>query len=205
MWLALALMLSQEFEKTHAFSQDADAAHYAQGIAKKLTATATVRIVNDKAVRAAAFRPDRVYLTALLVARAVNEAELAGVLAHEIAHTQEPPEAVARLDPESGLCARFAFMKSPGDTDGRQRERRADEAAIRMLTAAGYDPAAMLAFFNKLRREDLQLPAAFSAEDLLLEKLELEATDHPLKDAVLNTSEFDRVRARMIVNPSLKP
>jgi predicted Zn-dependent protease len=204
MWLLLVLTLAQQFDSAHVFSKDAAATLYAQRIAGKLASTASVRIVDDKAVRAAAFPPDRIYVTALLIARAANEAELAGVIAHEIAHAQTPPEPITRLDPESGLCARFASMKWPGDTDGRQRERRADEAAIRMLTAAGYDPGAMLAFFNKLRREDLQLPAAFSAEDLLLEKLELEATDHPVKDAVVNTSEFDRVRARMTETPSLQ-
>ena len=54
---------------------------------------------------------------------------------------------------------------------------------------------AMLEFFSRYRRENMELPKGYSAEDLLLEKLQLEATDHPLKDAVTNTSEFDRIHA----------
>jgi len=51
----------------------------------------------------------------------------------------------------------------------------------------------MLEFFSKYRRAATDLPQNYAAEDLLLEKLELEATDHPLKDVILNTPEFDRI------------
>jgi len=185
MWVILALLLVQDkYDAENAFLQDAAVNVYVQRVAGKLSGGVTARVVRDKTVSAASMPGGRVYVTAGLVARAVNEAELAGVLAHEIAHA-------------SGQCARFSAAKLPSDIGARERERVADEAAISTLTAAGYDPVAMIAFFSKLRRADLELPPAFSAEDLLLEKLQLEATDHPLKDAVLNTPEFDRMRARV--------
>ena len=55
----------------------------------------------------------------------------------------------------------------------------------------------MLEFFSKYRREGENLTTAYSAEDLLIEKLQLEATDHPLKDAIVNTPDFDRARESM--------
>src|SRR5665213_4358852 len=115
--------------------------------------------------------------------RLQNEAELAGVLAHQVAHMSAGTE-----------CIRFLHSEDKREED-RQQERAADEAAIPALIKAGYDPAAMLQFFSKYRREGADLPKAFSAEDLLIEKLQIEATDHPLKDALVNTSEFDRLRA----------
>ena len=195
MWLILALLFAQDkYDAEHAFLQDATVNVYVQRIAVKLSGGVTARVVRDKTIRAASMPADRVYVTSGLVSRAANEAELAGVLAHEIAHLSG--QAVI-ADTESGLCARFPAAKHPNDTGARERERVADEAAIRMLTAARYDPAEMIAFFSKLRRADLELPPAFSAEDLLLERLQLEATDHPLTDLVRNTPEFERMRARV--------
>jgi predicted Zn-dependent protease len=177
MWLILALMLAQ----------DSVISGYVQRLTGKLASGVTASVVPDKeVVRAAAVSNDRIDVTSALVARAANEAELAGVLAHEIAHART-----------GQTCARFTDA-IPGDTGARERERIADESALGMVTAAGYDPAPMIAFFTRLRRADLKLPVAFSAEDLLLERLQLEATDHPIKDAVVNTPEFDRVHARVV-------
>jgi predicted Zn-dependent protease len=65
-------------------------------------------------------------------------------------------------------CVRFVIT-SKGRSSDQEHEREADEAAIRTLTKAGY------------------------ARDLLIERLQIEATDHPLKDPIRNTPEFDSV------------
>ena len=62
---------------------------------------------------------------------------------------------------------------------------------------SGYDPLAMLRYFSRLRHGSTQLPRAFSAEDVLIERLQLEATDHPMKDPVVDTAEFRAVRERL--------
>lgn len=190
------MFLAQDkYDSAHTFLQDPAVNIYVQRLAGKFSGAATVRVVRDRAIRAGSFPGGRIYLTSALISRTANEAELAGVLAHEIAHSDSANSVTA--DAESGLCARFAIAKTPADPTGRARERAADEAAIRMLLSAGYDPAAMVAFFSKLRRADLDLPAAFSAEDLLIERLQLEPRDHPLEGVITNTPEFDRIRARL--------
>jgi predicted Zn-dependent protease len=146
--------------------------------------SAEVRFVNDADVHASALPGDRVEISTGLFARLQNEAELAGVIAHELAHRSAGTE-----------CIRFVHVVGPREKeppDAREHERKADEAAIPVLTKVGYDPTAMLNFFSRYRREGGNLPAAYSAEDLLIEKLQIEATDHPLKDAIVNTPEFER-------------
>lgn len=105
--------------------------------------------------------------TGLLLA-AADEAELAGVLAHEIGHvvarhsanqlaTQygmeilaglalgENPNEIAAIASQfghAGAMARFS----------RDDEREADEYGVKYLVATGYDPAGLLSFFQKLQK-----------------------------------------------------
>jgi predicted Zn-dependent protease len=169
-------------------SQDPATGNYINRIARKLSPAAAVRFVNDPDVRATPLPAGRIDLSTGLFARLRNEAELAGVVAHELAHRAAGTDCVRFVHPEPHALPR---------PDDRENERQADQAAIRALTKAGYDPAAMLEFFSKYRREGENLTTAYSAEDLLIEKLQLEATDHPLKDAIVNTPDFDRARESM--------
>lgn len=170
--LAIALLLAPS-----------DVDSYATRVAHKLAPGAEVRFVTDDDVWAGARPGGRIELSTGLFTRVTNEAELAGVLAHQIAHIATGTE-----------CIRYRH-NDPKRPDDRQRERSADELAIPALIKANYDPAAMLQFFSRYRRQGAALPVGYSAEDLLIEKLQLEATDHPLKDVILNTPEFERLHA----------
>ncbi len=166
------------------YLQDHATGDYLNRIGHKVSRSVEVRFVNDADVRAAALPGDRVEISTGLFTRLQNEAQLAGVIAHELAHRAAGTE-----------CVRFVHVaqhetEPPG---AREHERKADEAAIPVLTKAGYDPTAMLNFFSKYRREGENLPIAYSAEDLIIENLQIEATDHPLKDAIVNTPEFERL------------
>jgi beta-barrel assembly-enhancing protease len=164
--------------------QDQATVDYLSRVGHKISRSAEVRFVNDTDVRATALPGDRVEVSTGLFARLQNEAELAGVIAHELAHRAAATQ-----------CIRFVHIRGlheAGNQDDRPNEAKADQTAIQVLTKAGYNPMAMLEFFSKYRRAATDLPQNYSAEDLLLEKLELEATDHPLKDVILNTPEFER-------------
>ena len=164
--------------------QDQATGDYLSRVGHKVSRSAEVRFVIDADVRAAALPGDRVEVSTGLFARLQNEAELAGVIAHELAH------GVAGTP-----CIRFVHVgpREAGHRGDRANEAKADQTAIRTLTKAGYNPMAMLEFFSKYRRAGTDLPQDYSAEDLLLEKLEMEATDHPLRDVILNTPEFERI------------
>jgi predicted Zn-dependent protease len=156
---------------------------YLDRMGHKLGAAGTVRLVKDDAVRATPLASGNIEISSALFARVQNEAELAGVLAHRIAH-------MAQKTP----CVRYSYAKTE-NTHDREYERFADRAAVEALIKAGYDPFAMLNFFSRYRHEDTELTRGFSAEDLLIERLQLEATDHPLRDAVVDTPEFARLHA----------
>ena len=177
--LVLFLQLLQDSPQFQAVND------YNRHICRKLGTAIDVRLAADLNVRAGNAPEGHLFISTGLIARAQNEAQLAGVIAHEIAHAAAGTS-----------CIRFIHIETTIDTeiqDERKHESDADQAAIKMLTKAGYDPMAMLDFFSKYRREGVDLPNAYSARDLLMERLEIEATDHPLKDAIINTPEFDRV------------
>jgi predicted Zn-dependent protease len=169
---------------------------YVERIGEKLGPGVAITITVDKEPRAAVFHSDGVRITTAMIAGAQNEAELAGILAHEIAHYRSRAEKAPEEDEASGLCLRFAAHE-PEFPDGLGWEHGADQAAIAMLTKAGYDPSAMLKYFSTLRHSSTELPRVFSAADVLLERLELEATDHPMKDPVVDRPEFQSVRVRV--------
>lgn len=157
---------------------------YTNRISRKLSPGANIRVVADSDLRAGTLPGGESYVSTGLFARVQNEAEWAGVIAHQLAHS------AAGTD-----CIRYVHI-GRHDTEqqnDREHEAAADKIAIRMLAKAGYQPMAMLDFFSRYRREGKDLPKACSARDLLMEKLEMEDTGHPLTDAVLNTPEFERV------------
>jgi predicted Zn-dependent protease len=184
-WLAAAMLLN-----------DPIVTGYVERITGRLAPGVAVTITVDAAARAAAQAGSGIRLTTAIVAGAKNEAELAGIIAHEIAHYRSRAERVPPEDPETGLCLRFAAHEPRFDA-AKQWEHDADQDAIVLLSKAGYDPAAMLRYFSVLRHAAPDLSRAFSAEDILIERLQLEATDHPMKDPIVDTPEFQAVRERL--------
>jgi len=183
-WLAVALL------------NDPVVTGYVGRIGERLAPQVSISITVDTVARAGTQAGQGIHLTTAMISGAQNEAELAGIIAHEIAHYRNRTDKAPPEDSESGLCLRFAGH--PEDSgEAREWEHDADQAAIVMLTKAGYDPGAMLRYFSALRHKEPDLPRAFSAEDILIERLQLEATDHPLKDPVVDTREFQAVRERL--------
>lgn len=119
-------------------------------------------------VNAFALPGGHIYVYSGLIRAADSEAELAGVLGHEIGHVAERHAAQA-LGAQFGLqtLAALALGQNPGmiqelaagiaaqgymSRHSRDAERESDALGLRFLTAAGYDPMAMPAFFKKLER-----------------------------------------------------
>jgi predicted Zn-dependent protease len=120
----------------------------------------TVRIVDRGTGTAAYARPGGyVVLSRQLLALLANEAELAGVIAHEMVHDA------------AGHAADLADAYALGveDTLKRQRSRddesAADELAVRYLAAAGYDPDAMRTAMLALERAAIALNEAALARE----------------------------------------
>lgn len=130
----------------------------------------TFTVLDSPVVNAFALPGGYVYVTRGLMALANDEAELAGVLAHEIGHVvarhaaQRYSQAVlANL----GLNVLGAATQNSGLTQlaglgaqlyllsySREEELEADKLGIRYLARAGYDPMAMTSFLSQLEAED---------------------------------------------------
>lgn len=128
-------------------------------------------VLNDHEVNAFALPGGYVYVTRGLLALAENEAEMAGVLAHEIGHVtarhaaQRYSTAMATnlgltglgiLGSVFGMPSGLGRIVSTGAQMALQQysqsqELEADMLGVRYLARAGYDPAAMTSFFLKLK------------------------------------------------------
>ncbi|WP_373047979.1 M48 family metallopeptidase [Vulgatibacter sp.] len=134
-------------------------------------------IDNPNQVNAFALPGGHIYIYSGLIKAADSEAELASVLGHEVGHVTERHAARA-LGAQFGLqtLASLALGQNPGmisqlaagiaaqgymSRHSRDAEREADNEGFAFFTRAGYDPAAMPAFFKKLQRMSGGNPNAF--------------------------------------------
>jgi predicted Zn-dependent protease len=150
---------------------------YIRFLGRKLIAVSEVpnlpfrfTILNDERVNAFALPGGYVYITRGLLALANNEAEIAGVLAHEIAHitarhtAQRYSAAIATniglnifgiLGSAAGLPSGVGQVVSFGASAAiqgysRSQELQADMLGVRYMTRAGYSPEGMTSFFRVL-------------------------------------------------------
>jgi predicted Zn-dependent protease len=137
-------------------------------------------LVDSPDVNAFAIPGGHVFVNRGLVEQADELAEFAGVLAHEIAHVTERHglEQVEKRQ-RAGLLVRLVYLvldREPGLAEqiaiqgggaavfaryGRDAEREADQRAVGILRAAGYDPEGMATFFEDLLREQQRRPSTF--------------------------------------------
>ncbi|HEX8665000.1 MAG TPA: M48 family metalloprotease, partial [Beijerinckiaceae bacterium] len=127
-----------------------------------------VTILDSPTVNAFALPSGRLYVTRGLLALANDTSELAAVLAHEIAHvTLRHAKARSELALQSALVSRVVSDVLNDPAAGamlldqsrfkiagfsRAQELEADQAGIRTLAKAGYDPHAAARFLNSLGR-----------------------------------------------------
>ena len=130
-------------------------------------------VVNQKQINAFALPGGPVYVNLGTIQAADNEAELAGVMAHEISHvvqrhgTRAASKQMAAQLPLAilgGFMGRGALaqMAAQGISFGvgsyflknsRQAEREADLLGTDIMYDTGFDPRAMAEFFTKLQRQ----------------------------------------------------
>ncbi len=137
------------------------------------------KVVNVSDVNAFALPGGFMYINRGLIEEATSEAELAGVMAHEIAHValrHGTNQASKAYLAQAGLGA-LGIMFGTGSTReivgavggfglnatflkfSRDAEEQADVVGAQMLARAGYDPMAMADFFEKLREQSGKDPS----------------------------------------------
>jgi len=184
----------------------------------------TIKVVDNDEINAFALPGGFFYVNTGLLLAADNEAELAGVMAHEIAHvaarhaTRNATRAeiwnIASLPlifvggpvgyavrQVAGLAVPMSFLKF-----SRDAEREADLLGLEYQYKAGYDPASFVQFFEKLHATEKQkhsaLAKAFSTHPMTDDRIKraqqgIERMLPARDEYVVTTSEFDDVRMRL--------
>ncbi|HEU4508403.1 MAG TPA: M48 family metallopeptidase [Pyrinomonadaceae bacterium] len=185
----------------------------------------TIKVIDSDEVNAFALPGGFFYVNKGLILAADNEAELAGVMAHEIAHVAArhavENQAKATLLEYAAIGGSIFLGGIPGmiyqNTAGigllgifmkfsRSAEEEADKLGVQYMYAAGYDPGAMATMFEKLEAKNKKKPGfiarAFATHpappDRRASALALAARFPENEEYVISSSEFQRVKGRLL-------
>lgn len=185
----------------------------------------TIKVIDSDEVNAFALPGGFFYVNKGLILAADNEAELAGVMAHEIAHVAArhavENQAKATVAEYLAMAGSIFLGGWPGliyqNTAGlglmtmfmkfsRGAEEEADKLGVQYMYAAGYDPNAMATMFEKLEAKNKKKPGlisrAFASHpappDRRAAALALAARFPEHEEYVISSSEFQRVKARLL-------
>jgi predicted Zn-dependent protease len=230
--IAIGKQLSQEVEKSAKFIDDPVINEYVNRVGQNLVRNSdaqvpfTIKVIDSDVVNAFALPGGFFYVNSGLVLHADEESELAGVMAHEIAHVcarhgtrEETKSTIVQLAsipamifiPYSwagyaiyqgmNFAIPLTFLKfSRGD------EAEADYLGLQYMYKAGYDPNSFVSFFEKVQSDEKKqpgtIPKVFSTHPPTPDRIEAIqkaiATILPARDQyIVTTSEFDTVKARL--------
>ena len=141
------------------------------------------------------------YLSSGILARIESESELAGLLAHELAHSQHGSRAASSggieiLWPRCVLGS--SLMPMMWTRQMHDEEVRATADGVRYMKLAHYDPLSGLEILSKLAYENPSWGKAICSEDLLDLRATLEPEAPPVSGYILDSSDFIRHHARIV-------
>jgi len=176
-------MLAAQVDKEAKFVDDPIITEYVNRVGQNIVLHSdakvpfTIKVIDSDEVNAFALPGGFFYVNKGLILAADNEAELAGVMAHEIAHVaarhaMENERKMQVMDygmlacvllggpiisnvlyNGSGFFEGMAFLKF-----SRGAEEEADRLGVQYMWAAGYDPGAMATMFEKLEAKNKKKP-----------------------------------------------
>jgi beta-barrel assembly-enhancing protease len=228
--MALGRQLAMEVEQQVKLVEDPIITEYVNRVGQNIVLHSdakipfTIKVIDSDEVNAFALPGGYFYVNKGLILAADNEAELAGVMAHEIAHVAARhamenqgkgtfinyaalagiifggPIVSTVLQNGGGLLAGLASLKFT-----RGAEEEADQLGVQYLYASGYDPTAMATMFEKLASKNKKKPGALSklfsthpqSVDRRDSSLALVARFSEREEYVISTSEFQRVKKHL--------
>ncbi len=230
--VAMGQQYSQQVEHGVKLVQDQVVTEYVNRIGQNLVRNSDskvpfiIKVIDTDEINAFALPGGYFYVNSGLILAADNEAELAGVMAHEIAHVAACH--VAREQTRSnivnlasiplvfvpggwavyeatqiamGVGVPLAFMKF-----SRNFESEADFLGMEYMYKTGYDPQSFISFFEKIEAQEKKKPGAiakaFSSHPMTPDRVahaqqEMATVLPPRDEYVVNTSEFDQVKSRL--------
>ncbi len=228
--IAIGKQLAAEVEKTAKIVDDPVISEYVNRVGQNLVRNSdaqvpfTIKVIDSDEVNAFALPGGFFFVNTGLIKLAGSEAELAGVMAHEIAHVaarhgtrQATRGQVTNLATipliflggwtgygirqAAGLAVPLTFLKF-----SRGFEKEADFLGVQYLYKSGYDPQAMIQFFERIKAQEKKktgkIAAAFSSHPLTKKRIKLvqKEIDELLPDRpqyAVSSSEFDEVKAQL--------
>ena len=185
----------------------------------------TIKVIDSDEINAFALPGGFFYVNSGLILAADEEAELAGVMAHEIAHVaaRHQMQQMTRLQYANlatiplilvgswgvyqaaslaiNLALPITFMKF-----SRNFESEADFLGLQYMYKTGYDPQAFVSFFEKVEAKEEAKPGtlarAFASHPPTPDRItkaqeEIKRILPSQPQYVVNTSEFDSVKTRL--------
>src|SRR5271169_2619037 len=185
----------------------------------------TIKVIDSDEINAFALPGGFFYVNSGLILAADEEAELAGVMAHEIAHVaaRHQMQQMTRLQYANLATIPLIFVGSWGVYEAaslainlalpitfmkfsRGFETEADFLGLQYMYKTGYDPQAFVSFFEKVEAKEKAKPGTvakvFASHPPTPDRIaraqeEIKRILPSQPQYVLNTSEFDSVKARL--------
>jgi len=228
--IRMGKQFAQQVEATVKLVQDPVVNEYVNRIGQNLVRNSdarvpfTIKVVDSDEINAFALPGGFFYVNSGLILAADEEAELAGVMAHEIAHVAARH---ATRQMTRGQLANFAtiplifvgggigYAISGAASLGlpltfmsfsRGFEAEADYLGLEYMYKTGYDPQAFISFFEKVQAKEKKKPGslakAFASHPQTPDRIEKSQEEInkilPARpEYVVTTSEFDDVNARL--------
>jgi predicted Zn-dependent protease len=228
--IALGKQLAQEVERQAKIIDDPVVAEYVNRIGQNLVRNSdakvpfTIKVLDSEEVNAFALPGGFFFVNSGILLEADNEAEMAGVMAHEIAHVAARHGTKQASRGELAQIMMIPLYVTGGWAGyiGRQVasvaipvgfvrfsqgfEKEADYLGLQYLYKAGYDPNSFVDFFEKIESKEKKKPGTMSkffsthpmTEDRIKSaQLEIDKILAAKPEYVVNTSEFNDVKARL--------
>src|SRR6266403_1167065 len=230
--IGLGKQLAQEVERSSKLIDDPIVTEYVNRVGQNLVRNSdarvpfTIKVIDSDEVNAFALPGGFFYVNSGLILRAQEESELAGVMAHEIAHVAARhgtknatkgelmqlasipamifiPYSMAGYAMYQGLnlAIPLTFLKF-----SRDAEREADFLGLQYMYKTGYDPNSYVTFFERIQADEKRragtIPKVFATHPPTPDRIEAAQKEiarilPARQEYIVTTSEFDNVKARL--------
>ena len=229
--IGLGKQMAQEVERQAKIVEDPIIAEYVNRVGQNLVRNSdakvpfTIKVIDSEEINAFALPGGFFFVNTGILINADNEAEMAGVMSHEIAHVaaRHGTRQASRAELVNygsipliflGGWAGYAIRQGAGLaipmgflTFSRTFEAEADFLGLQYMYKAGYDPTAFVDFFEKVQSQEKRKPGTMSKvfsshppTDSRIKESQISIQKY-LKakpEYVVSTSEFNDVKGRVL-------
>ncbi len=233
--MAIGKQYADQIDRSAKLIKDPVVTEYVNRVAQNLARNSdakfpiSVKIIDDPTINSFTLPGGFIYVDSGLILAADSEAEMAGVIAHEIGHVAErsfcsemskreimefamlplmfTPMGIGTyygMQAAMGTALPIAFLKF-----SRSQEEGADFLGMQYMWKAGYDPNAMLGIWGKVLNEERRDPGSVdqlfsdhppTPDRIIKDEEEIKDILPKRAEYLENTSEFNDVKARLITD-----